>query len=112
MTTSHSSIEIIARHVELSKDDRELAQLRCERIMDRFNGIVQSVTIRIEDINGPRGGVDKRCALIARLADGHIINAQRTAIHCGQAIGKSLDILRSKLRRSYGSRKAGHIMAA
>lgn len=40
---------------------------RFEFALGRFAGRVQSVTIRLGDVNGPRGGVDKTCAATVRL---------------------------------------------
>jgi ribosome-associated translation inhibitor RaiA len=32
----------------------------------RFSGAIRSVTVRIADINGPKGGADKRCHVTIR----------------------------------------------
>jgi ribosome-associated translation inhibitor RaiA len=32
-----------------------------------FGAVVETVTIRLGDVNGPRGGVDKECSVTARL---------------------------------------------
>ena len=45
----------------------------------RFNGAVQHVTVRFEDVNGPKGGVDKRCTIEATGKFGtHIVEARDT----------------------------------
>jgi putative sigma-54 modulation protein len=31
----------------------------------RFDGTVQNIVVRFEDINGPKGGIDKRCTMEA-----------------------------------------------
>lgn len=35
--------------------------------LDRFEGLVTKVRVRLSDDNGPRGGVDKRCRFEVRL---------------------------------------------
>ena len=45
-----------------------LARRRFELALGRFNGRVRSVAIRIVDLNGPRGGIDKRCRVTVQLS--------------------------------------------
>jgi len=45
-----------------------LARRRFEFALGRFHGRVRSVAIRIVDLNGPRGGVDKRCRVTVHLS--------------------------------------------
>lgn len=45
----------------------EIARRRFEVALGRFRGRVHSVTVRVADINGPRGGVDKRCRVTVQL---------------------------------------------
>jgi putative sigma-54 modulation protein len=44
-----------------------LARRRLEFALRRFSGRVRSLSVRLTDINGPRGGVDKKCLIAARL---------------------------------------------
>lgn len=44
-----------------------LARRRLEYALGRFGRRVRSVTVRLTDVNGPRGGVDKKCAVAVRL---------------------------------------------
>jgi len=40
---------------------RELAQRRVRFVMRRLAWLVPQATVQLSDVNGPRGGVDKRC---------------------------------------------------
>lgn len=44
-----------------------LVQQRFRFALGRFGHRVVSVTVRLSDVNGPRGGADKRCAVAVRL---------------------------------------------
>lgn len=43
------------------------ARRRFEFALGRFAGRVRSLTVRVADLNGPRGGVDKQCRVAIRL---------------------------------------------
>jgi len=40
---------------------RDLAVARLQFVMRRFSWLVPRARLRLSDVNGPRGGVDKRC---------------------------------------------------
>ena len=40
---------------------------RTERAFSKFERHIQSITISVQDANGPRGGVDKICRIVVRL---------------------------------------------
>ena len=44
-----------------------LARTRLEFILGRFAGRVRSLTMRLTDVNGPRGGPDRKCLITVRL---------------------------------------------
>jgi ribosome hibernation promoting factor len=45
-----------------------VAQQRLLFALGRFANRVRSLTVRLSDVNGPRGGRDKRCAIAVRVA--------------------------------------------
>ncbi|MBN1854400.1 MAG: hypothetical protein JW829_16840, partial [Pirellulales bacterium] len=53
--------------VALEKDLQEFIDLRLHFALGRFADIIDRVSIRIEDTNGPRGGIDKRCRIVVKL---------------------------------------------
>jgi ribosome-associated translation inhibitor RaiA len=42
---------------------REIAVNRLRFVMRRLNWLVPRATLHLSDVNGPRGGIDKRCQL-------------------------------------------------
>lgn len=59
-------VEIRFRGLESSETLREHAVRRVHAHMSRFGREVQTVLVRISDVNGPKGGVDKRCQVVMR----------------------------------------------
>lgn len=59
-------IEVRFRHVDASDALREYVRRRIHFQLSRFTGGLGSVVVRIGDINGPKGGTDKRCHVTVR----------------------------------------------
>jgi putative sigma-54 modulation protein len=58
-------IIIHARNMRLSAAQRDRAEKRVASSLDRFESRLRRVLVVIEDVNGPRGGADKRCRIRA-----------------------------------------------
>ena len=56
-------IEVRARGIDVSDEMRTYIVRRLRFSLGRFDDHVKVATLRLEDLNGPRGGVDKRCSL-------------------------------------------------
>lgn len=54
-------IDVRFRGLEGSDALRRYVVRRVGFALDRFSNLVQEVVIRLSDVNGPRGGADKRC---------------------------------------------------
>lgn len=59
-------IAVRFRGIERSNALTEYVVQRVHFQLSRFNGAVSSVVVHVSDINGPRGGVDKRCQVTVR----------------------------------------------
>ena len=55
-----------------------LVERRLSFALSRFRGRVRGVSVRLTDVNGPRGGIDKRCAMEARLAPRGTVRVEDT----------------------------------
>ena len=71
------------RHINLPVSDalQEFTQRRVERALRPFHSNVSRVDVRITDVNGPDGGIDKRCSVTAELAGAK----QKTVVHSENA---------------------------
>lgn len=58
---------IIAKGVKASETLREYITERLGTILSRTHNSIQDITIRLTDLNGSRGGVDKRCLIHVKL---------------------------------------------
>ena len=63
-------IDILNRSVPVEPKTREWIERRVRFALGRFVARIRRVAIIVDDINGPRGGNDKRCRLRISLAPG------------------------------------------
>lgn len=64
-------LDIRSGGFELTPSLRSHAERRLAFALSRFSQQVAMVVLRMEDTNGPKGGVDKRCRIETRL-DGQV----------------------------------------
>ncbi|MDP2881619.1 MAG: HPF/RaiA family ribosome-associated protein [Azonexus sp.] len=73
---------------------RTVASERLSNTLSRFSHIVQDVTIRMHDINGPdRGGVDKLCRVVLRLKGNSFVVIEELGVNMTEAINRVVDRL-------------------
>jgi ribosome-associated translation inhibitor RaiA len=95
-------IEVRGRNLDDTIDLRRHAERRLRFALGRFAAAVGRVTVRVEDVNGSRGGIDKQCRLVVRLTRrGELIIEDqdadvralldRSADRAGRAVERHLD---------------------
>lgn len=87
----------------IEPDIAERVRRRLEFALGRFSSRVRSLSVRLKDLNGPRGGQDKQCQLDVRLlhprrviiiedVDAEIETAiSRAADRAARAIARAID---------------------
>ncbi len=63
-------VEIRRRRLEMSDGLRDHIDQQLRAGVGRFEGQVAWVWVYLRDVNGPRGGVDKRCRIVVHFARG------------------------------------------
>ena len=101
--------------VRVGEKLRQYTERRVQFALGRFGPDIEHVAVRLADINGPRGGVDKACRVVVRLRargnnriavddhDGNVYVAVARAIaRSGRSVARALE--RRRDRRSYPGR--------
>ena len=95
---------------------RDLTERRVRFVLRRLGWLVPRAEVRMSDVNGPRGGIDKHCQVdLTTDVAGTVIVASvasdwRTALN--NALAKATRLLMRALRRGSGFRRLRHRGAA
>ena len=98
----------------ITADDKELRIRVAEALettLGRLGQCLRRVDVYLTDVNGPRGGPDKRCRIVARLATGPVVVSRTgpdavTAVSATAARCRRLILTRLKRRRDRQRRVA------
>ncbi len=103
-------VALRASGVEIDDQLREYIHVRCGFKLGKFAERIERVSVRLEDVNGPKGGASRRCAVkvvvtrhesvVVEVVDVDHRAAFDHAIDSAErAVRRSLDRVRVKARR-------------
>ena len=92
---------------ETTEDLREHVARKLSFALRRFHDQIGHVSVRVVDVNGPRGGVDSRCSITADLIDGPRLFVEAIAAWPFAAIADAASRLSEAIRRVH-TRRAAH----
>lgn len=102
-------LDIQTNGFSLTDSLRSYTTRRMQFALDRNDGNIVSARVRLSDINGPRGGVDKCCQIELALAGQNNIVIEDTEVNLYVAIDRASDrCARTLARRLERSREFGH----
>ncbi len=95
-------LEIRRHNIHLSEDLKDHIERRLNFALGQFNSRLGSVAVHLEDVNGPKGGVDKQCRILVALSGGKVIKVEdldadltvvidRAADRVGHAVRREID---------------------
>ncbi len=107
-------LELHVRGTRFAQTLRRYAERRFRFALRRFTQHVKRLRIDVEDLNGPRGGVDKQCRILADVApSGRLVLAEKDA-HLYAAMDRAADRLKRSVCRDIQrrhARRAGKVHA-
>ena len=78
---------------DVSAAVRSIVEQRLLFAIARFEGRIEDVDVYLTDVNGPRGCLERRCQMVARLAPWGAVHVERTADGLCAAISHAADRL-------------------
>ena len=92
-------LDIRGQNFTLTPSLLEHVERRVQFSLARFDGRVTRVAVRVTDVNGPRGGVDKRCRIAVRVRPAGEIVVEDTCPDLYAAIDGAADRIGRSVQR-------------
>lgn len=100
-------VEIRSQNLHVDEAIEIHVQRRMEFALQQFNSWITHVLVHLEDVNGPRRGLDKQCRILVKLKGGKTIKVEdidvdmtavvnRAADRVGQVVSREVDRRREK----------------
>jgi len=99
------NIQVKYHHMPTATDLSEYVEYRLSHALDRFRGRIRRVVMHLYDMNGPRGGVDKKCVAVVDFKIGGNVAVELQDSDSFSAVDKVSDRLKERLRRELGRRR-------
>lgn len=96
---------IRASKVSLGENDREYIRRKLGMKLGKFATSIERVSVRVEDVNGPRGGVDHVCRIKVVMSSRPSVVAERRAASIRAAVDGALGVVERAVRRAVQRRR-------
>jgi len=84
---------------------RNYTERRLRFSVRRLNPRIKRLRVCVEDLNGPRGGMDKRCRIVAEISPSGNLVIEETDAQIHEAVDRAADRLRRSVRRELKRRQ-------
>jgi putative sigma-54 modulation protein len=100
-------VEIRSQNLHVNEEIETHVERRMNFALEQFNSWITHVLVHLEDVNGPRRGVDKQCRILVNIKGGKTIKVEdadtdmisavnRAADRVGQVVSREVDRRREK----------------
>ena len=99
-------VRIQRTYIEVSPEELAQIQKAFSFAIDRFGHVVRDVDVTLVDINGPRGGVDKRCNVQLRLYPRGLLVVRSTGSSLMETVNDACDKMRQVIAKRLSKQKS------
>ena len=82
---------IIAKGIDASQAFRQYISERVDEALSRAQDSIHFIIVRLSDMNGPKGGVDKRCQIQLKLSGLPMVIVSEVSANIDSALERALE---------------------
>jgi ribosomal subunit interface protein len=105
------NVEVRGRNLRLNRSLKEYCERRLQFALGRFEEKLGRVVVRLSDVNGPRGGVDKRCQVDVLVRGRRPLRVESTDVSLHSAVDEAAQRVAQAVLRVLG-RERDHALSA
>ncbi|MGB0716015.1 MAG: HPF/RaiA family ribosome-associated protein [Phycisphaerae bacterium] len=98
-------LSISGNSPDIDSELKEFIRKKLDQSLGRFASRIRQVSVSLIDLNGPRGGVDKKCRLEAQFVRSGSIDAEVTDTEFEPAAHRAADRLARRIRDLHNRRR-------
>ena len=99
-------IHTVDRTKHMNDQLRQSLERNLTFALSRFADEIEQITAKTEDINGPRGGIDKRCTLRAKTRRHGVIEVTQDCVSLGSGLARCARRLGHSVSRTIKQRQS------
>ena len=103
-------LDIRGLNYELGDELKPYIERRLWFALGRFSGRIGRVMVRLSDVNGPRGGVDKRCQIVVALVPRGVVMVEGSGDDAFALIAATAKRAARAIRRERERRLQGRML--
>ena len=105
LSTASPGAHVRAIGVDLTEDDHTYIRRKLHMKLSKFATSIERISVRVTDLNGPRGGIDKVCSIKVVLTGlpSVVVNRRHASAHA--AIDAALHAIEQAVRGIVGRRR-------
>ena len=100
------ALELRVRNGESTPEVRDYVERRLGFALGRFGGRVGRVTVSLDYLNGPRGGIDQRCRIDVSLVPSGKVLAEATDPEVVAAVNRAAERIARQVQSEFDRRRA------
>ena len=98
-------IDIRTLNERLDRNERIFVERRLRFALAKFGDSVSRAIVRVEDLNGPRGGLDKRCHIEVRMRGRGVLVVEVRDVELGPAVARAAERMARRVRDELTTRR-------
>lgn len=98
-------IEIRNLNERIDRSQRDFIERRLLFALGRFGSRIRRVMVRLEDMNGPRGGLDKRCHIEVRMPGRSVMVVDVRDAELEPAVSRAAERIARRVRDELTTRR-------